>query len=664
MDVRLPDGTIIQNIPDDTSKAELIAKLKSNGYDTDSLERMSARQQGQQAVQKQMASESDEYVDVPVYDAAGNPTMQTERIARPGGKVQYLAEPFAKGVVASIPFGEDVYAAIRSKSINPMSPEFQQEKERVLGEAEAFKEKAPGAYYSGAVAGMAPQMLLPMGLAGKGAGFFAKTGIGALEGAGYGALTGLGEGVTGEERLKSAAGAGALGGVLGGALGRFAAPAEKAAAPVVPEGVAAAERLGVPLPIYAAIDNPMVQRATKISENVPFAGEPIISAREGAIKGLSDAVDRLVPQTTSEQAGQSIGEGIKNWMTSGVREKAKNAYDEVKNLMENPDAMKPLENTRNVISEIMAQRANAKLEGAPAAINLVSPAIKSVEGLNYDGAKTLYTALRDLRSENIIKGVKDANTERVYNALKQDVLDIAEEAGGEPARLFLQKADRQYQQMSEMRKQLTKIVGKTEGNISDEKVFDRLFNAAKEGGSANNKLVQRALSVMDNDALKAFQAGIISNIGRDAQGKFSPDRWLGAKGINALSERAKTLIFKDEPELLKSLNDISAVSERFKNLNKFGNPSGTGQNVFGAAAFLHPVTALKTLVSANVFTRIMSKPASAKAFADWSKRYETFVRNPTKVTGNLAYRAGENVSRYISNETGKPVDFNAHIQDQ
>ena len=103
----------------------------------------------------------------------------------------------------------------------------------------------------------------------------------------------------------------------------------------------------------------------------------------------------------------------------------------------------------------MAQRANAKLEGAPAAINLVSPAIKSVEGLNYDGAKTLYTALRDLRSENIIKGVKDANTERVYNALKQDVLDIAEEAGGEPARLFLQKADRQYQQMSEMRKQLT-----------------------------------------------------------------------------------------------------------------------------------------------------------------------------------------------------------------
>src|SRR5574343_1248009 len=32
MDVRLPDGTVIQNIPDGTTKAELVGKLKANGY--------------------------------------------------------------------------------------------------------------------------------------------------------------------------------------------------------------------------------------------------------------------------------------------------------------------------------------------------------------------------------------------------------------------------------------------------------------------------------------------------------------------------------------------------------------------------------------------------------------------------------------------------------
>ena len=38
MDVRLPDGTVLQNVPDGMSKADLTAKLKANGYDTSSLE--------------------------------------------------------------------------------------------------------------------------------------------------------------------------------------------------------------------------------------------------------------------------------------------------------------------------------------------------------------------------------------------------------------------------------------------------------------------------------------------------------------------------------------------------------------------------------------------------------------------------------------------------
>lgn len=31
MDVRLPDGTIIKNVPDGTTKADLVAKLQGNG---------------------------------------------------------------------------------------------------------------------------------------------------------------------------------------------------------------------------------------------------------------------------------------------------------------------------------------------------------------------------------------------------------------------------------------------------------------------------------------------------------------------------------------------------------------------------------------------------------------------------------------------------------
>lgn len=38
MDVRLPDGTVINNVPEGTTKAQLIAKLKANGYDVSPLE--------------------------------------------------------------------------------------------------------------------------------------------------------------------------------------------------------------------------------------------------------------------------------------------------------------------------------------------------------------------------------------------------------------------------------------------------------------------------------------------------------------------------------------------------------------------------------------------------------------------------------------------------
>lgn len=46
MDVRLPDGTLLQNVPDGTTKAELVAKLKRNGYDTSGLEPEPAVQAG------------------------------------------------------------------------------------------------------------------------------------------------------------------------------------------------------------------------------------------------------------------------------------------------------------------------------------------------------------------------------------------------------------------------------------------------------------------------------------------------------------------------------------------------------------------------------------------------------------------------------------------
>lgn len=65
MDVRLPDGTIIQNVPDGTTKADLTAKLKANGYDVSKLE--SAPQQ----TETEPSSTASDYLRAAVSPLAG-----------------------------------------------------------------------------------------------------------------------------------------------------------------------------------------------------------------------------------------------------------------------------------------------------------------------------------------------------------------------------------------------------------------------------------------------------------------------------------------------------------------------------------------------------------------------------------------------------------------
>ena len=100
MDVRLPDGTIIQNIPDGTSKAELTAKLKANGYDVSGFEGTPApaRQKSEQPT----TETEPEYIDVPVYGPDGATTGATERVLKPRADMDRIGK-MTKGAVQNLP---------------------------------------------------------------------------------------------------------------------------------------------------------------------------------------------------------------------------------------------------------------------------------------------------------------------------------------------------------------------------------------------------------------------------------------------------------------------------------------------------------------------------------------------------------------------------------
>jgi hypothetical protein len=392
-----------------------------------------------------------------------------------------------------------------------------------------------------------------------------------------------------------------------------------------------------------------------------------MAARQRTVQGLEDAVDNLVPKMDTKDAGQKIGEGIKNWMTKGLSKSGDEMYTEVRTLFTNPEATGRLENTADAIADIMARDARSGIEGAPKEIKFLMGSLNREGGLDFEGAKNLLTKFRtNYMNDKFTKTIDSADYQRLYKSLSKDVLDIAEAAGGEPARFFLQKADREYAALANTRNKLEKIVGKMEGQVSDEKIFNRLFDAASAGRSGDNALLARAIKVMEPENLRAFQAGILSKLGRDKAGNFSPERWLGSQGIEALTPRARAMIFKDEPKLMQAIKDVTEISKGMAKLNKFGNPSGTGRTtgLFGAigAGYADPVSALVGMAGANVFTRIMSKPTTAENFAKWSRRYENYVKNPTRATANSLYREGLLFNRVLQSESDKPLDINEKIK--
>jgi hypothetical protein len=114
---------------------------------------------------------------------------------------------------------------------------------------------------------------------------------------------------------------------------------------------------------------------------------------------------------------------------------------------------------------------------------------------------------------------------------------------------------------------------------------------------------------------------------------FSPDRFLSAYG--KMSKEGRDILFRSggKANLAGSLDDIAAVSTRFKELQKFSNPSGTGQTVSGAYAgsslFADPLSTITTLLGGRIAAEILSRPDRAASLAHWSRSYERLARNPS-----------------------------------
>jgi hypothetical protein len=426
----------------------------------------------------------------------------------------------------------------------------------------------------------------------------------------------------------------------GGPVKAVTAPGKAATASRTTEVVEAADRLGVDVPRAVASDSRLMQPAGRMVQNVPLAGEPMRKAAEGTIAGLGTKADEVAQglgSGTVQGAGDTARTAIKDWITGESKVKVDKAYDVVDKLV-NPSVRTPLSATQRMAATIDAERANAALPEGGKAVGAVLDAIQRPGGLNYEGIKKLRTSVGEMLNGGILpEGMSQGELKRIYGALSDDLGAAVKNAGGARAEAAWERANTFNRLVAERREQLAKIVG-VDGNAPAEKVFDVL--AAKAGSTARADIesLAKARKVMSSGEWNEFASGVVGRLGRDAEGNFSPDRFVTAYG--KLTPVGKSLLLRSggRGDLAQHLDDIATVSSRFKDLQKYANPSGTAQNMtftgIVGAGYLAPMETIAAVVGANVLARVLAQPATAASAARLGRTQLKLVTNPSPA--NLA----------------------------
>lgn len=420
------------------------------------------------------------------------------------------------------------------------------------------------------------------------------------------------------------------------------------------EAAAAASRLGVDLPRAVATDSSIMQQGGKALTNIPFGGNPLRDASRSAIEQVGQAASRVQEGYGSgnvASAGNAAREGVSTFATKTLPEKVSKAYDAVDNLV-TQNVTTPLSKTAEAALKISQSRQNATLGSSPA-VNIVQEAVGRGDGLNYQGIKQLRTSVREMMDNPSIapQGTSQTELQAIYNGLTADLKGAVARGGGEKATKAFDEANQLAAKTARERQALQKILGR---DTSDEKVFDKITSMAGSNSRADRVGLLRVRSAVGNDTWDELASGVISKLGRDSDGQFSPDRFI--TGYGKLSKEGKTTLFGGKQELAKSLDDIATVSRQFKQLNQYANPSGTAQNALGAGylggMFVEPTTVVGSIVGARVMSNVLAKPVTAKALAKYAKAYEQQITAPTPKSSQMLENSARVLSALIANEAG------------
>jgi hypothetical protein len=444
------------------------------------------------------------------------------------------------------------------------------------------------------------------------------------------------------------------------------APAKaKVPVPVAPltegqEVALAAQRAGVDLPRAVTTDSKSIQQVGKVASNVPVAGQPLRKASQNAVEQMDDALaGARAGYGTSDAAaaGQAVREGVSEAIKSGpIKQRVESLYTSVDNLVD-PTITAPMPNTQALASTLNARRTNAALPGSKNVAELEEALTRP--GMNYEGVKDLRSYFGEMMSgaKEIPQGMSMGEVKQIYGSLSKDMRLIIARAGGQDGLKAYDVAEKAAKRWADVREDLQRIL-----NVqSEEGVFSKIVTAAGSKSSADIRLLGRVRGAVGAEKWNEVSAALIERLGRAPDGGFSPDRMLGPSGLGGLSDEGKRLLFRSTGQTSHAdvIDDIATISKRFKQLNQYANPSGTGQTTLGGAlgagAVADPITTAATFLGSLGLSAVLSRPASAKSMAAWAKAYQKAATQPTPVNVSGYQEASKLFATSIANNVARQV---------
>lgn len=430
-----------------------------------------------------------------------------------------------------------------------------------------------------------------------------------------------------------------------------------------PEGLVAAEaaeRLGIKLPRAVTSESTTIQQAGKTLTSVPFGGTPLRKASQAAIGQLDDAA-RTVGQGYGSGSVQAAGSMARDDLTTFAKktltDAVKSKYDDVDALV-TQNVVSPLSSTMKAANDIVARRTNMKAGAPSRAVRLVQKALDDPQGLNYHGIKDLRTSVGELLDDPArlaSSGMSGAELKQIYAGLSDDLASIVSKAGGDKASAALEKANAFAKRVAGEREAFDRILGR---QTSDEGIFAKIQAMAGSTSRADMRNLLRVKAATSKETWGEIASAVVEKMGRDADGKFSPDRFLTAYG--KLSTNGKKTLFGSEGHdvLARSLEDIASVSRRFKQMNQYANPSGTAQHTGTFAgllgASLDPVSTLSAIGGSRVISAALAKPLPAEKIAKWAKAYEAAALKPSVSTITMLQARAKVLSFELADQMGAP----------